>query len=197
MLSILIPTTVKRVGTYCPDLVRYINNQIVACGAEKRIDLFWLGDNYNMTVGEKRNKLLGLANRKYLVFIDDDDCVDKDYVKEIMKATMKTDSDVIVFDCITRADGKNRTLSKYGKDFFPYQQYVDDKGERQWRGLVAHTMVWKTEIAKRHMFPEKNYEEDIEWAKKANADISTEYRIEKVLYFYRFNSQVSETRYGQ
>jgi hypothetical protein len=197
-LSILIPTTVKRIDYYCPNIVKYLDNQIKECKAEKDVQLLWLGDNYTMTVGEKRNTLLKMARGRFLTMIDDDDSTSHDYVKSVLDCiAANPNTDVIVYDCITTVDGKRKTLSKYSKNFTKYIDKMGGDGIRQWRGLVAHTMVWRSTIAKTHMFPDKNYEEDINWVKRANGDIVNEARIDKVLYFYRFNRKTTETRHGQ
>lgn len=196
-LSILIPTTVRRVGYFCPNLINYLYSQIVEEGAQNKVEILWLGDNYGMTVGEKRNRLLDMAHNKFLAFIDDDDSVSADYISSILKTIDRNPSaDAIVFDCITRDNGKNATLSKYSKRF-AYKNTPNPDGIGKWFGLVAHTMVWRSSLAKKFQFPDESWEEDMDWVKRANKEIHNEVRIDKVLYYYRFNSNVSETRDGR
>ena len=100
------------------------------------------------------------------------------------------DTDCVVFDCICRVDGGPEKFCKYGIEF----EY-GDISETQWRGKPAHTMVYKTAIAKKHQFCDLGYAEDIEWVKRACLDIKIQTRIDKVLYYYDAQtSTTSETR---
>jgi len=194
-LSILILTTPRRRAACFQTLLLELERQ-----AEKYpVEIIGIYDNKKRSVGEKRNSALSIANGQYLTFIDDDDNIASDYVHSITESIDQHPGvDVIVFDCITsiHENGaiKEMHYSKYSKDFeYSIAPSVID-GYRQWRGKPAHTMVWKSEIAKRHAFPDKGYGEDVDWVVKANKDVKTEARIDKVLYFYQFNPLVSETR---
>lgn len=190
-LSILIPTVPNRLTTFFPRLIEHLQNQIRISNNRTDVEILGLYDNKKRTVGEKRNVLLNMAQGEYLTFIDDDDRIADDYVQSIMNALYDNlDVDCVVFDCITTINGdtSNPTYSKYSINY-EYSQTGN-----QWRGKPAHTMVWKSSIAKKHSYQGKNYGEDIEWVKKACKDIKREVRIDKVLYFYDFDNRVSETR---
>lgn len=187
-LSILIATVPSRIRTFYPNLLDSINSQI-----RDRNDIEVIGfyDNKKRTVGSKRNELLKLAQGQFLTFIDDDDRIANDYIKSIMEYIEKNpNADCIVFDCITTIDGDkdNPTYSKYSINY-DYTHNGD-----QWRGKPAHTMVWKSSIAKKHIYVDQNYGEDIDWVKRACQDIKNEIRIDKVLYYYDFNNATTETR---
>jgi len=187
-LSILIATVPSRIRNFYPDLLDSINKQI-----RDRDDVEIIGfyDNKKRTVGEKRNELLKLAQGDFLTFVDDDDRIADDYIISILDCINKNpDADCIVFDCITTIDGDkdNQTYSKYSIN------YEYNQTGNQWRGKPAHTMVWKSSIAKKHTYIDKNYGEDIDWVKRACLDIKNEVRIDKVLYYYDFNNSTTETR---
>lgn len=187
-LSILILTTPRRLETFFPRLIRHLEKQI---GSRTDVEILGLYDNKKRTVGEKRNELIKMAKGKYLTFIDDDDRIDDTYIETILKMIEeRPDADCIVFDCITTInnDPNQVTYSKYGIEFNYHQT------GNQWRGKPAHTMVWLSDITKRHSYVSKNYGEDIDWVVRACRDIKTQVRIDKVLYYYDFNSAVSETR---
>ena len=38
----------------------------------KPVEVLWLGDNYQRTVGAKRNALIDLAQGEYFAFVDDE-----------------------------------------------------------------------------------------------------------------------------
>ena len=97
-------------------------------------------------------------------------------------------ADCVCFKCLTTIDGKNPVYSKYSIAYDYHQN------GNQWFGKPAHTMIWKTAIAKKFAFPDKSYGEDIDWVKSAYREINREIQIDKVLYFYKFDSRISETR---
>jgi glycosyltransferase involved in cell wall biosynthesis len=185
--SILVPTVPNRLYTFYPRLITSLQEQ-----TKNRDDIEILGfyDNKKRSVGQKRNALLNLAQGEFLTFIDDDDRIAEDYIQSIMDTIYANPTaDCIVFDCITTINVTEKTTySKYSKDF-EYSEIGD-----QWRGKPAHTMVWKSSIAKKHMFPNINNGEDVNWVVRACKEIQNEVRIDKVLYYYDFNSKSTETR---
>lgn len=182
-LSILVPTVPSRFAGKCVTLI----NRLLAQAEGKPVEVLWFGDNKRRSVGAKRNDLLSLARGKYVAFIDDDDWVEDDYVGQILKLT-PSNVDVICFDHRVMVDGKQPKLCYYSKDF-SYETTATT-----WKGLPAHTMAWKREIAVRHKFPEINVGEDTGWVAKAVADVKTEAQVGKVLYHYHFQRKESETR---
>jgi glycosyltransferase involved in cell wall biosynthesis len=196
ILSILILTTPRRRDNCFQDLLTELERQ----SENLPVEIIGIYDNKKRSVGDKRNAALSMAQGRYVTFIDDDDKIATSYISDIL-ACIKANptADVVVFDCITtiRENGviKERHYSKYGKDFaYTITDTIDENGFKQWRGKPAHTNIWRSEIAKRHTFPGKNYSEDTDWVAKANADVKAEARINKVLYYYQFNSATSETR---
>ena len=193
-LSVLIATVPNRISTFYPRLI----NSLLVQTENKDVEILGLFDNKKRSVGEKRNDLISLAQGKYLTFIDDDDWIAGDYVDSILTClAANPDADCVVFDCITTVNGdvNKRTYSKYSIRYRKYSQTAEKvDGYLQWRGKPAHTMVWKSEIAKRHTYKSINYAEDVDWVGRASQDIKQEVRIDKVLYYYDFDSKVSETR---
>jgi len=201
-LSILISTIPRRLNTYYPALMNKLLAQI---GDRSDIELIAFFDNKKRSVGHKRNELLRMAQGEYLTFIDDDDDIANDYVQSIMDTLYAhPEADCVVFDCITTINGdtNNQTYSKYSIAYDYHQVPAVSPNPLnpmmriayQWRGKPAHTMVYKASIAKSHTYINQNYGEDVDWVKRACQGIQNEIRIDKVLYFYNFNSTVSETR---
>jgi glycosyltransferase involved in cell wall biosynthesis len=157
------------------------------------VEIIGLFDNKKRSVGEKRQDLLNLAKGKYLVFIDDDDRISDDYISSIITAmNMYPDTDCIVFDCICCIENSSlKKLCKYGIEF----EYGDINNGTEWRGKPAHTMVYKSSIAKAHLYNSVNFGEDIDWVVRACKDIKHQTRIDKVLYYYDCQEKTtSETR---
>ena len=194
-LSILISTVPRRVNNFFPNLV---NKLMIQVENRPDVEIIGLFDNKRRSVGQKRNELLRMAQGEFLTFIDDDDDIPFEYVPTIMDTLYANPTaDCVVFDCITTINGdpNQRTYSKYSTQY-DYGQVPDPSGEYQfqWRGKPAHTMVYKAEIAKRHLYKDMNCGEDVDWVIRACKEIKNEVRIDKVLYYYNFNQATTETR---
>lgn len=177
-LSILVPTVPNRIDNY---YLRIMTDLIKQTAPYSDIELIALFDNKKRSIGKKRDEMLSLAKGEYLVFVDDDDRLSPDYVKDIMSTLYANpDTDCVVFDCICKVNSGPDKLCKYGIEF----EYGDILGDKEWRGKPAHTMVYKSSIAKRHRFTDIGNGEDIDWVKRACQDIRIQTRIDKVLYYY-------------
>ena len=187
ILTILVPTVPSRIDYFYPRIMKQLLDQT---NKYNNIEIVSLFDNKKRTIGKKRDEMLKLAQGKYVTFIDDDDRISDDYIDEIMNAIDNNDVDCIVYNvncCVN--NGRNK-LCKYGIEF----EYGDIKGGLEWRGKPAHTMIWKTSIAKKHNYSNKQNGEDMDWVKRAHLDIKTQYRIDKILYYYDANyATTSET----
>ena len=188
-LSILVPTVPNRIDNY---YLRIMTDLIQQVAPYPDIELISFFDNKKRTIGKKRDDMLNLAKGEYLVFIDDDDRLSPDYVKDIMGTlSANPDTDCVVFDSITKVNSGPDILCKYGIEF-EYGYILDGK---EWRGKPAHTMVYKSSIAKRHPFTDMGNGEDVDWVKRACLDIRNQTRINKVLYYYDAEySTTSETQ---
>jgi hypothetical protein len=181
LLTILVPTVPSRIDFFYPKIMKQLLTQ-----TEKytNIELIAFFDNKKRTIGKKRGEMLNLAQGKYVTFIDDDDRISSDYVDEIMNAiNTNADIDCIVYNTETKIETTQKiVLCKYGIEYTDIG-YIN-KDQTQWRGKPAHTMVWKTSIAKKHEYSNMNGGEDMDWVRRAYLDIKTQHRIDKVLYFY-------------
>lgn len=185
-LSILVLTVPNRVDKSFIKLIKELQRQI---GTRQNIEILGLFDNKKRTLGEKRQSLIDIANGDYIVFIDDDDRIAQTYIDDIMDCLEKNpETDCVVFDCICNYNKQN-ILCKYGIEY--------DYGKIRngmWYGKPAHTMVYKTTIAKKHRYTYISNGEDTDWVKRANQDIKHQSRINKVLYYYDQDNETSETR---
>ena len=187
-LSILIPSVPARMKFFLPRLLGQIDDQIEA---HDDVEVIILYDNKKRILGKKRNDLLALAQGEYLAFIDDDDRISEDYLDEIMSAIHAGDSDCIVFDSICTINIDEPLRCKYGIEY----EYNNAQPPNVWTGKPAHTMVYKSSLAKAHLYnDDSGYGEDMDWVARACKDIKIQHRIDKVLYYYDFNSLTTETR---
>jgi glycosyltransferase involved in cell wall biosynthesis len=187
LLSVLIPTIPDRTVTFWSPLVLKLCE---AAKAHPDVEVLSLFDNRKRSVGAKRNDLLNLARGKFLTFIDDDDWVTADYLDVICPILREKDPDVLCFTQLVSINGGETKPCHYGIDL-PYYE-TDDL----WQGKPAHTMVWRSAIAKPIMFPDASFGEDFNWVARACVGVSLEnqVRIENTLYHYKFNDETSRTR---
>lgn len=192
-LSILIPTLVTRVSFF-NSIKTELEKQINQGKFSTDIEIISVLDNREKTIGSKRNILLGMSKGDFLTFIDDDDFVSPDYIEEVMNAIKSNPlADCIVYDSIYSLNGKIRFRCHYSIDY-DYSNTKDllKNNGKEWFGKPAHTMVWRSSLAKKHKFPNKSRREDFEWVAVAYKDIKKEIKIDKVLYYY---NAVSKKKY--
>ena len=177
-VSILICHTIGR-----ENLLERLKNRLEK--ASKEYSKFFeiiIDSTSGISVGEKRNNLLELAEKEYVCFIDDDDLVSEDYC-EILLEGIKGKPDnlsligIITFDGISPRNFYHSI--KYG---FPYEN------NGAYFRPPNHLNCIKTEIAKCFQFPHKSHGEDMEWAMqvKQSGLLQNEYEVQKPIYFYDF-----------
>lgn len=181
LLSILVPTVPNRIDYFYPRIMKQLLDQTKKYS---NIEIIAFFDNKKRTIGKKRDEMLKLAQGKYVTFVDDDDRLSNDYIDEIINAINRNENvDCIVYNTETNIETTNKkVLCMYGTEFTK-TGYIN-KEHTQWRGKPAHTMVWKSSIAKNHPFLDMNNGEDYNWVNRAYLDIKTQHRIDKILYYY-------------
>jgi len=182
-LSILICTVPSRAKTFLPKLLDKLLPQ-----ATKDVEVLWLGDNKQRSVGQKRNDLLNLAQGEYVTFVDDDDEITDDYVVLILKG-IATGKDAVNFKVACSVNG-----SPY-KDVFYDARFTKDRDFKdRYERRVNHIMCVKRELAVKTGFPKINFSEDADYAKRLRPLIGSQAFINKVLYYYNFSNSISETQ---
>ena len=139
-------------------------------------------DNRKRTIGEARNVVLDAAQGEYIVFLDDDDSIRPDYIREIMRA-LGQNPDCVVFDVAWKEQDKVKFLIKYGKDY-PLNWDGADKlnPPNQW-------CVWRTQVARLVRFPALSWAEDKGWYMNLQPLLKTEVRISRILMDYNYDGK--------
>lgn len=183
-LSILICSVQKRLSRFAL-LARHLEQQ----SHNKPVEILWLGDNKTMTVGEKRNKLLSISRGGYIAFVDDDDWVTDDYIDMLLEGT-KTGCDVICFNALYSNYATGEEQMVY---FDKANLNVNEKDKRL--RMPNHLCAVKREIALRTKFMSASFGEDTNYALRLRNErvLDTQYKINKVLYYYNFDPDKSET----
>lgn len=178
MLSILIATLPQRESLFLrliEDLRRQSDHRPVEVLVE---------DSVELSIGEKRNQLMGAASGDYLCFIDDDDRICENYIDLLLEA-MEAEPDCCSLNGIITFDGEDPKLFKHSID---YLGIYEEEGV--YYRPPNHLNCIRTEIARRFKFPGLNFGEDADFCMQMlNAGaLQVEYKIEPVLYYYDYVS---------
>jgi hypothetical protein len=160
---------------------------ILAPQLTPEVEVLWMGDNKQRSIGAKRNELLRAAVGEFLAFVDDDDRPAEDYVEVLLQTMWKHSSvDVITFTQMVSVPGRKTKPCHYGVEL----EYHD--GPDLWTGKPAHTMVWRSSVAKLGSFTDKSQGEDVDWVAQVWPLVKTQVRLDNVLYHYDYDPGVSE-----
>lgn len=179
-ISILIPTIVGREKQYS-ELVTSLNKQYNG----EEVEILTLKDNREMSIGEKRNKLLEMAKGEWLCFIDDDDKVSDNYVSLLLTAT-KENCDCASLKGEYSVDGVFDGIFEHS---LKYDRWETIEGaEIKYLRHPNHLNKIRSSIAKQFKFPEKNLSEDYDWSTELHKSglLKTEHYIPETIYYYKF-----------
>jgi len=184
-LSILIPYTPDREKVLY-ELLSELHNQIDTLNLQEEVKILTELDNYEMSIGAKRQKLLERARSEYISYVDSDDFVSHEYLNSIMQA-IKSNPDVINFKGWMTTSGINRENFRISKDL-PYITIQDAFGRNEYLRFSNHLSVIKREIALKIGYKDLRFAEDFDYAKRLNESklINTEYLIDAFLYHYKY-----------
>src|SRR4051794_26463346 len=118
LLSILVLSVHTRYRTTALRLQDQLWAQYDALAPQDKrdVEVLVLTDAFGLTIGAKRNALVGIARGRYVQFVDDDDQVEPDMMREVLRATA-TDADVISFRVAVTLDGGPAKLCRYSPSF--------------------------------------------------------------------------------
>ena len=82
------------------------------------VEILVLLENKKRTIRKKRNVLIEQAKGIFVVFVDDDDRIESNYVSSLCSAINETPNvDCIVFDVLVNFNIHFSKVCKYGKEF--------------------------------------------------------------------------------
>lgn len=189
-LSILVCSVHTRYDTFLPKIEKQLFEQYASLSDDdqERVELLVLTDNKKIVLGDKRSTMVEMAHGRYVVFIDDDDRIADDYILELLDATA-SDADSIVFQAEVTLNGGSARPCYYSKDI-----KADYNTTTAYYRIPNHVCCIKRSIALDAKFPSITYGEDAGYSKKLLPHLLTEHVIDKVLYYYDYDSETTETR---
>lgn len=189
-LSILICSVHTRYDSFLLNIENQLFDQYNSLSESdrERVEIIVLTDNKKMMLGHKRNVMVDIAQGKYVAFVDDDDRVSDDYIKTLLDAT-EQNTDAIVFQAMVSLNGEDPKVCYYSNDY-----KRDYNTNKTYHRIVNHICCVKKEISLKSSFPNILYGEDSGYGKVLKPFIKSEYKIDRVLYYYDYNSNTTETQ---
>ena len=189
-LSVLVCSTHTRWSGFGQEIQRQLWGQYEALPEDyqRRVEIVMLTDNKKMMLGHKRNVLVGMAQGRYVQFVDDDDRVEPDMLRTLIDATDRN-TDVITFLASVSLNGEAPRPCRYSL------RYAQDKNTAAgYERVPNHICAIRRDLATRVSFPHLPYGEDSGYAKMLRPLLKSEVHIDRVLYHYDYNSQTTETQ---
>ena len=175
MLSILICTIPSRCGKLNV-LLDNLNNQ--AALQDQLVEII-TDDTVGISIGEKRNRLVNRAVKKYVSQIDDDDQVSPEYVFSILQATESNP------DCVGIC-GKIWHRNEWWtfRHSITVGRWCRDKHNKIFFRTPNHLNPILRELCLAAPFPDTSYGEDREFSERVRPLLKTEAFIEDAIYYY-------------
>jgi len=189
-LSILVPSTHTRYKTFLPKIQEQLFGQYNLLSEEdaSRVEILILSDTKLMCLGEKRNKMIDISQGEYVVFVDDDDRVSTDYISTLLEAC-DSGADVIAFKAMVSLNGGKPLPCYYSKD-----NLKDFNKPDGYYRIPNHICCVRKEVSLKSSFPNILKGEDSLYAKLLLPHLTSEHKLNKVLYYYDYNSNTTETQ---
>lgn len=186
-LSVCIPYTHDRQEMF-DRLVKHIEN--IANG---EVEIVTMVDNYELSIGSKRQQLLENCKGEYFTMIDSDDWMADDYFNLVL-----TLLDGV--DCVTYQEKVLINNKKYTCDHgLNYQGWLSNINGFDFVRTPFYKDIIKTSIGLQVGFKDMRYGEDADFSQRVKPHLKTEHHIDKELYIYygkHLTPQEHRIRYG-
>lgn len=191
LLSVLIPTVLER-AEHFHKLRQHIFHQLVDHELTDIVEILYIQDNKEMTIGEKRNKLYRMAKGEYSLQVDDDDWLHPLAMPYIVDE-LKENPDCVGYKELCIYDGKRVESSNFS---IKYPGWLDNHdGFNHVRTPFFKTPI-KTRLCLQCPIPNIRFGEDHEFSRMIHPLLSRENYIDEFIYIYQHNSTPHNERYG-
>lgn len=187
LLTVAIPTVTGRENRFA-ELRAFVARQI----GNLPVELISLCDNKEISIGEKRNRLLHMAEGSYVVMIDDDDWVAGTYILDILQA-LKSEPDGVGFQI--RCSGTKGVTADASRRYADWGENIN--GFDYVRMPYQKTPIM-TRIAREIGYRDLRFGEDYDYSCRLRDSglLVTEAYIPRVLYYYRYAYEHPKDKYG-
>lgn len=189
LLSILICTVPQR-KEFLRRLCNILYTQISDSKWKDNVEIIVYEDDFKISVGEKRNRLLGLANGEYTCFIDDDDTIVDTYIENLLPHLEESKYDCIGWKYKFIVGGR-----QYGPDGIcglQVAKLLGEAGLQKWceseilmARPIGHLNPIKRSITSSVQFFNINRGEDAIWSDEVSILLKNEYFVDIVMYEYQ------------
>lgn len=192
LLSILICTTIDRRQMFGL-LYMELKKQCAKVKKIADVEILFIEDNKEISVGLKRQMLLEMSKGKYIVFFDSDDFPFDNYVSEIVKALLRK-PDCVGFLIHMTTNGKHQQTCCHS---LKYKEWKENINGYDYVRNVTHFNPVKRHLALKVGFKDMRFGEDKEYSDSVTKLCKKEIFVNKILFHYRYvNTQKHEERYG-
>ncbi|NBT32690.1 MAG: hypothetical protein EBT13_12550, partial [Rhodobacteraceae bacterium] len=143
----------------------------------------------SMSIGQKRQALVGSAHGRFIAFCDDDDDIASDYVPMLVRTIQQHEEiDLITFEQSAIYNKKPFTVRfQMGADD---QKLILDGPDHQilTRG-PWHVCAWRRDRVAHCQFLDTNYGEDAAWVRQARCHVTKAHHIPAIMHFYRHDRE--------
>lgn len=143
----------------------------------------------NGGLSDARNAGTALASGEYIIYIDSDDWVRKDYVEKLVKMAIEQHAEMVICGSQNVSTRKDPTtaVSEYNKSTFTQKEALETLLYQHGMDTSAWGRIVKTEIAKKHLFPKGLLFEDLATIYKYILECDKIACINEPMYFYYQN----------
>ncbi len=189
-LSVLVPSVHTRRGTFLPKILDQLYGQYEALPKrdQERVEILTLIDAKGISLGDKRNRMVSIAQGEYIIHVDDDDRIEPDYLSALLAAT-EDGNDAITFRASVRLNGGAAKPCIYSI------RYVKDENtSTEYHRLPNHITAVRRDLAIKAGFPNKRKGEDSAYSAALRPLLESETHIDRVLYHYDYSDKTTETQ---
>jgi hypothetical protein len=197
LLSIQIPTTIDRRDQFVK-LHRFIENQIIGSDLVDLVELIWLEDNKEISIGKKRDILYKISSALYSVQIDSDDWLADDFVTKVTAACSQGKDCVVYKESVT-VNGENKGDSLFSRDFKGWLEKLSPQINNCTRVRTPfHKTPILTQICVKTGVRDMRFGEDQNFSKRVLPFLKTQTYIDEIMYKYRYVNlnETHNQRYG-
>lgn len=156
-------------------------------------------DNKKISIGDKRQELLNLAAKDWIVFFDDDDIPSPNYVNLILNAIYESST----ADCIgirgtmtTNGENPKTWCHRFGLPI-KGDGITPASNEYDYLRPIIHFNPVRREKALQAGFRNMSFGEDMDYAKRLNPLLEEEIFINENLFHYNYSNKIDhKTKYG-